>query len=116
MLKIKDNVDLKELEKYGFVYKPLATPKRDENGKIITYHKLKKDGTLTKKSYTKYKETFGNYIYTINDECGWYNYEYMIGKNRTIMLFLHTDIPDDNVYDLDIIYDLIKDGLVEKVE
>ena len=37
MLKIKDNVDLKELEKFGF------KPKYDEDtGKIKAYEKIKK--------------------------------------------------------------------------
>lgn len=71
MLKIKDNVDLKELEKYGFI-KP-------------TYYK--------------------NYI------CG----ELEINEWRRLLYCVETDTLSVEIYDLDTLYDLIKDGLVEKV-
>ena len=70
MLKIKDNVDLKELEKYGV--------------KIID------------------KETFKSIHY---------NREFWFREDKTITtgeIILESD--------LDILYDLIKDGLEEKVE
>ena len=67
MLKIKDNVDLKELEKYGF------------------------------------KFIYGN---------SYYNKKVRINSNtRKIRI-----VPDGSPYEIDAIYDLIKDGLVEKVE
>lgn len=74
MLKIKDNVDLKELEKYGFEY---------EEGII-----LKEQG-----SYCKYAT--------------------IINKNDRIIRPYHAGY---SYYDYEIVYDLIKDGLVEKVE
>jgi hypothetical protein len=76
MLKIKDNVDLKELEKYGF--KKL----------IIAY---------TKRVY------LGN----DNDDRVFYG----IGIEDRIIRIVRLDRELDNT-----LYDLIKDGLVEKVE
>ena len=81
MLKIKDNVDLKELEKYGFI-----------------------------------KGTFG-YIKVLNEED--YSIEVSIEKEfGEAIIYIKNDY-----YDCDykcnvpeVIYDLIKDGLVEKVE
>lgn len=80
MLKIKDNVDLKELEKYGF--------------KMVANHYEK---TIKDNGYGEYV------VLTV--------YE----VDRVIGLIVNTD---DNVYteNIDIIYDLIKSDLVEKVE
>ena len=66
MLKIKDNVDLKELEKYGLYYKG-----------VIYEDKI---------------------IFPSNEEC---------------LCFAGLEYKKD---DLNILFDLIKDGLVEKVE
>lgn len=80
MLKIKDNVDLKELEKYGFIH-------LDEMPETYTYHIPSKFGQLKDLHINKYGymafEIYGHYA--------------------------GFDIPE-------IIYDLIKDGLVEKVD
>ena len=95
MLKIKDNVDLKELEKYGF------KSKYDEDtGKIAYIEKTCGrhgwyGGTLNKIFFRKKKFKF-----------------------RKIDLNV-MDLQVDDVYyfeDIyDTLYDLIKDGLVEKV-
>lgn len=78
MLKIKDNVDLKELEKFEFI---------DNSYSICN----------TKYSYL--------------NRCGSYVYKIFIDKkDRTI----HYNSPSLEVYDL--LYDLIKADLVEKVE
>lgn len=81
MLKIKDNVKLKELEKFGF----------------------------------ELKELDGEY------------YEYDINDNRTNIIVdcenrqigiptsLYGDIPSTYIENLDILYDIIKENLVEKV-
>lgn len=86
MLKIKDNVDLKELEKYGFV--------NDE----IHGRKVKIKEMMT-------KEKWNSEIVEIDLITG------------QLQIFI-----DDEYYEsytksdtLDFIYDLIKDGLVEKV-
>lgn len=74
MLKIKDNVDLKELEKYGFEY---------EKGIII-----KEQG-----AYCKYATSIDIVDRTIRPYYAGFSY-----------------------YDYEIIYDLIKADLVEKIE
>ena len=74
MLKIKDNVDLKELEKYGF------------------------------------KEWSFLYEFTLDDE---YGESIVINKtDRTIEI---TSGMSGTILEINILYDLIKDGLVEKV-
>lgn len=96
MLKIKDNVDLKELEKYGL------KPKYDEDTgeikgfisernvrrcKFILPFKRKRIGFI--------KNYYNNFV--ISDEFIFYN-DYF-----------------SRYFDEDLLYDLIKDGLVEKV-
>ena len=91
MLKIKDDVDLKELEKYGF------------------------EQSLIKETY------FKKYEYTSeNEECPQYNFELIINprdsknKNELVGCFNANDDEIDEVFYLDLLYDLIKDGLVIK--
>lgn len=92
MLKIKDDVNLKELEKFGF------KPKYDEDtGKIKAYEKIKKEKKYMGLGITRT---------TIK------------GKIR---IFRRTDIewkinPYNEYIDVDTLYDLIKADLVEKVE
>lgn len=85
MLKIKDNVNLKELEKYGFVY---------EEDYEYDY--------LDKEEYPTKCWTNGHNLYAWvepdMDRC-----------------FDNTDFGFD-MTDVDALYDLIKDGLVEKVD
>ena len=79
MLKIKDNVDLKELEKYGF-----------------------------------YKDEFENYYFDFIEYTEW-EYSYIkVDFNGYEMRF---DWLDFEHYEkaIDLLFDLIKDGLVEKV-
>ena len=94
MLKIKDDVDIKELEKFGF------KPKYDEDtGKIRTYEKIRKEEfiglTITKK---------------------------IKGKIRIFKAFIKSNKvewrinPYSDYFDEDTLYDLIQAGLVEKVE
>ena len=75
MLKIKDNVDLKELEKYGIQ----QGYKREQK---IIYLVINEERIITPQYSTS----------------AWWNTKYYYGYKR------------------DAIYDLIKDGLVEKVE
>ena len=82
MLKIKDNVDLKELEKYGFEY-------RDCCG---------------------YKNS---YVYEERND-GWSNDEIVIYCDNKKICKYYEDFSNDYLqYKID---DLIKDGLVEKVD
>lgn len=85
MLKIKDNVDLKELKYYGF---------KKIGGIYANYY----EHTITDNGY-------GEYIILDVDE-----------DDRIIRLGAYTDDTGSHTENLDIIYDLIKDGLVEKVE
>ena len=82
MLKIKDDVDLKELEKFGF--------------------KNKKE----KYEWYEYKNKFIEITIFLNleNEC----------ENKTI--FILTNQYNRNYANIDIIYDLITAGLVEKIE
>ena len=87
MLKIKDNVDLKELEKFGFEIN------------FVT-------GVYKKELKSSYMD----------------NYYIEVQKSRRIII--ETRIKDEyirnlkstNTDELDVIYDLIQAGLVEKVE
>ena len=95
MLKIKDSVDLKELEKFGF------KPKYDENtGKICVYEKKSTknvyEGLLVKLQKTKSKIRI---------------FKGFQGRNVAWKINRHNDY-----FDIDTLYDLIQAGLVEKVE
>lgn len=88
MLKIKDDVDLKELEKFGFT----------------------KDNFFTE----RYKE---ENVYALDTCEESFSSEFIVIRNRKIKIYI-----DDEYYccytdeeTLDIIYDLIQAGLVEKV-
>lgn len=81
MLKIKDNVDLKELEKYGFEYKKSKTN--------IIYYNLGKD------------------------ELGSNNRIVVIKKDRDMEVDISTDLKGYSE-ELEVLYDLIQAGLVEK--
>lgn len=92
MLKIKDNVDLKELEKFGF------KPKYNEDtGKIIAYQKVNKEaeyeGLIVNIERIKSKIR----IFKRTKQC------WIINKYN-------------EYFDIDTLYDLIQAGLVEKVE
>lgn len=95
MLKIKDNVDLKELEKFGF------KSKYDENtGNICAYEKkiLKNEyeGLLVTLQTTQSRiRIFRRYV-------------------KTTMIWVIQKYND--YFDIDTLYDLIQAGLVEKVE
>ena len=88
MLKIKDNVDLKELEKYGWIY--------DED-----------DGFLGRDIVPHYYKNFD-----------YYN-QIKIYPNDKILFATHDEtmlISEEKVLKYGWIDNLIKDGLVEKVE
>ena len=84
MLKIKDNVDLKELEKYGFEYK------KDKDILSLDYYNLGKD------------------------ELGADNRVVVIKKDRTMEVDIDTDLQGYSE-ELEVLYDLIQDGLVDKI-
>ena len=79
MLKIKDDVDLKELEKYGFEY---------------------------------FINGCGTYGYSLKTSYGFYT---IVEKDKeNFCKIWERRIPSG--INLDLLYDLIKDGIVEKVE
>lgn len=97
MLKIKDDVELEELEKFGF------KPKYDEDtGKVIEYRKLtygKKDEINAERVVMYFKpRTFGR-----------------IFKVRAWISLADWSSGVSNEY-MDTLYDLIQAGLVEKLE
>ena len=98
MLKIKDNVDLKELEKFGF------KPKYNEDtGELIEMYRIngdKRGTTITM------KENFSNGNYR--------DFWHIFAWNRRICN--HGYKLNLKSYDYEILYDLIKADLVEKVE
>lgn len=95
MLKIKDNIDLKELEKYGF-----KKHKRDD-----------KDVIVSKWVMERYYEERSN-SYSLNP-MPIINITETLGGCKRVDLLLRCGFEQTT---LDILFDLIKDGLVEKVE
>lgn len=90
MLKIKDNVDLKELEKYGWIY--------DED-----------DGFLGEDVVPHYYKNF-DYYNTLIVYCEMHDKRIIGTHDETISL------SDEKILSYDWVNDLIVDGLVEKVE
>lgn len=93
MLKIKDNVDLKELEKYEF--------KKQPNGYMGYYRCISRGA---------------NIIMILSDEAGreimidkWHNNDPRAHKRPNVRYRSHIQV-------YDVLYDLIQAGLVEKVE
>lgn len=86
MLKIKDNVDLKELEKFGFTYNENAYEK----------YNLKLQDTMS--GAVEIRITNNRILYPVAD-LDFYN----LGNENELKMY-------------DIVFDLIKANLVEKVE
>lgn len=97
MLKIKDNIDLKELEKYGF------KPKYDE------------DTGLVKEYYINCVERIGHDTFKTKISFSPQFERFYFWKKRVIAWELN-DIDWIREGVPDVLYDLIQAGLVEKVE
>lgn len=95
-LKIKDDVDLKMLKKYGF--------KEVQQDKRINYIYMPVD-----KAYNN----LGNSI-TVNADTNLYNLGYYEGEDRLIEFSFNEQATYDFNKTICVLYDLIKDGLVEK--
>ena len=89
MLKIKDNVNLNVLEKFGFVLTDVA----------YEFKLINRDS---------YAENYDVCIIV-------YNTNFRNYKARELYLFVD-DVPTDELYLLDVLYDLIKADLVEVVK
>ncbi len=106
MLKIKDNVDLKELEKFG-----LKPKYNEDNGKIDRYEKITYDDNGI--FYYKFRR-FLRFLKTNKKKMRFKNYEDMLVLDDRV--FLNGTFNRDDSCDFDLLYDLIQAGLVEKVE
>ena len=95
MLKIKDNVDLKELEKYGF-----KKHKRDDKYVIVSKWVMENYYDERTEKYSPHSMPIINVTETLD------------GSKR-IDVILRCGFENMT---LDLLYDLIKNGLVEKVE
>ena len=102
MLKIKDNVDLKELEKFGLKPRYIMTNEQTGKTSIEGYCSSKYQARF---GYCTFRKKKGNAILNIVNRII-YN-----RVDRKTFVF-----EDDNYVDVDLIYDLIKADLVEKVE
>lgn len=96
-LKIKDEVDLKELKKYGF--------KEVQQNKRINYIYMPVD-----EAYNNH----GNSI-IVNADTNLYNLDYYIGEDRLMSFGFNEQATYDFNKTMCVLYDLIQAGLVEKV-
>ena len=99
MLKIKDDVDLKELEKLGFIPEIINYPQCDINNETVAYYK------------TLHKKEESEAIIEVHS----------VSKQITIntdlyVVYSNSKFNDVMIMNLDILYDLIKEGYIEKVE
>ena len=102
MLKIKDNVDLKELEKFGLKPRYIMIDEKTGETSIESYHSSKYQPRFGYCTFIKKK---GNAILNIVNR--------LIRNRVDRKTFV---FEDDNYVDVDLLYDLIKADLVVKVE
>ena len=98
MLKIKDNVDLKELEKYGF--EPYYNT---YTGEICEYHLYSDNKIYVKITKEERKKFFDKVMAVISKN---------ISNNYVIHFYDYIGLKAEKE---DLLYDLIKANLVEKV-
>ncbi len=96
MLKIRDDVDLKKLEKFGF--------KKIQQDKRINY------------IYTPHKsiEDFTGNMIVVNNDRNLFNYNCYLDEDRQIRFRLNTEATYDFERTMNVIYDLIQANLVVK--
>ena len=96
MLKIRDDVDLKKLEKFGF--------KKIQQDKRINY------------IYTPHKsiEDFTGNMIVVNNDRNLFNYNCYLDEDRQIRFRLKTEATYDFERTMNVIYDLIQANLVVK--
>ncbi len=105
MLKIKDDVDLKELEKFGF--KPHYELKNHNTGESYLTHYYQT------RSYDRMCGTFHLFPIKKKKSC---IINIPSRKIENHLKYNSLKIDDRDFIDLDILYDLIKADLVEKVD
>ena len=108
MLKIKDNVDLKELEKFGF-------EKREQRLMFQDYFRGYEKNFEVSSQIGDYKTDLGFCKITIHDEDSVCERGtiFIGGINKNKLCYGEFGVKDET---LDLLFDLIKAGLVEKVE
>lgn len=101
MLRIKESVDLTELEKFGF--EPHYFEKKELKIKkhIISYSKKTTD--------YEYRNSLGNIV------CKYDGGLEVFVSDRSINLITEHYVGDNGRFDLDLLYDLIQAGLVERI-
>lgn len=100
MLKIKDNIDLTELEKFGFEPQYFEHKGLGIKRHIISYTKKTTD--------YEYRNSQGNII------CKYDGGLEVFVKDRSVNLITEHYVGDTGRFDLELLYDLIQAGLVEK--
>ena len=114
MLKIKEGIDLKELEKYGFKRVQCVNDIGEDEWDKIEFM-LDENGNI--KSSRGYSFPY--------DEVNWVVYKSKTGKYGQFINYINEfDNTEEKDYeprqidieDIDLLYDLIKDDLVEKVK
>ena len=101
MLKIIDEVDLKELEKFGFEPRYLENQQFKIPRHIVCYVKKTKD--------YEFKDFLGNVLTKYDGGVE------ILCNSRRIYLITEHYVGTEGSFELDLIYDLIQAGLVEKV-
>ena len=105
MLKIKDSVDLKELEKYGF--KPLYNQHTGDLQEMYYVFTTFDDEKICVKKRNKESEA-KDFLF---------KHKWDFSKKKYVGYYLYAFVEKGYVEEYaHILYDLIKDGLVEKVE
>lgn len=101
MLKIKDNVDLKELEKFGFEAGYFESKEFNIPRHIMCYIKKTTD--------YEFKDCFGNVLSKYDGGIE------VICKSRKVHFITEHYVSNEGSFELDLLFDLISAGLVEKV-
>lgn len=107
MLKIKDDVDLKELEKFGFKYRPDTYIQYLKNFQVMTVR-------LEPNLYGEYNKGLLIFYISVNNE-GYYtdiNLDEIMLEFQTYNRKMNEDLENINK----LFNDLIQAGLVEKVD
>lgn len=109
MLKLKDNVDLKELEKFGF------KPHYDsDTGEISYMYLFKYRQGYFEKRFAQYEIRVGRHWFSC-EKTGKLFAKRVLKKCNAFKFIMASDWTDYSMF-YDTLFDLIQAGLVEKVE
>ena len=96
MLKVVDGFDLKELNKYGFVYHYISRTERTFDWDIVNY----------------INEEYTSEYYQLLDQLADFCLSVYVNERELNISYGEDSYLSDEI--LDVIYDLVKDGVVEK--